>query len=159
MRTLTMSLILSMFLALGISSISLAQNSSGSVEDEIIALTYKIWKAENENDMATRKKYISEDYTEFNPSYSTLIEGRDKNFKLTNANNMSGKSLADEMLNPHVKVYGDVAILTYNFAGVIKGNDGKVTTSKAKSTRVYVKTNGTWMLVHANFAFDPTQIN
>ena len=55
MRTLTMSLILSMFLALGISSISLAQNSSGSVEDEIIALTYKIWKAENENDMATRK--------------------------------------------------------------------------------------------------------
>ncbi len=156
MRTLTMSLILSMFLVLGVSSMSLAQNSSGSVEDEIISLTYKIWKAENENDLTTRNKYISSNYTEFNPSYSTLIEGRDKNFNLTDANNKGGKSLADEMLNPKVKVYGDVAILTYNFAGVIKGNDGNVKTSKAKSTRIYVKTNGTWVLVHANFGMDPT---
>ncbi len=159
MKTLTMSLLFSMVLVIGISSISLAQNSSGSAENEIISLTYKIWKAENENDMATRNKYVSKDYTEFNPSYSTLIVGRDKNFKLTDANNMAGKSLADEMLNPHVKVYGDVAILTYNFAGVIKGNDGKVITSKAKSTRVYVKTNGTWMLVHANFGLDPIGSN
>ncbi len=63
------------------------------------------------------------------------------------------------MLNPKVQVYGDVAILTYNFAGVIKGNDGKVTVSKAKSTRVYVKMNGDWKLVHANFGSDPTTNN
>lgn len=144
--------ILFLFLALCFTSGLYAQSS---VEDEIISLTYKIWKAENENDMATRNKYISDDYTEFNPSYSTRIDGRTKNFNLSDANNSGGKSLADEMLNPKVQVYGEVAILTYNFAGVIKDASGKLTPSKAKSTRVYVKMNGTWKLVHANFGMDP----
>lgn len=146
------SFFLSIFLVLGFSSSLLAQTS---VEDEIISLTYKIWKAENEHDMAVRNKYIADDYTEFNPGYSTRIDGKTKNFTLTDAGNSGGTSLADEMLNPKVQVYGDVAILTYNFAGVIKGNDGKVTPSKAKSTRVYVKMNGDWKLVHANFGADP----
>jgi ketosteroid isomerase-like protein len=129
-------------------------SQSSSVEEEIIALTYKIWKAENEKDMSVRNKYIADDYTEFNQSYSTRIDGKNKNFKLSDANT-SGTSLADEMLNPKVQVYGDVAILTYNFAGVVKDNTGKVTSSKAKSTRVYIKMNGTWKLVHANFGMDP----
>ena len=158
MKTLkNVSFFVFLFLALAFSSDLCAQNKSA--EDEVIALTYKIWKAENENDMAVRNKYISEDYTEFNPSYSTLIDGKKKNFNLSDANFSGGKSLADEMLNPKVQVYGDVALLTYNFAGVIKNNDGKVVTSKAKSTRVYVKMNGDWKLVHANFGMDATTDN
>jgi ketosteroid isomerase-like protein len=147
------------FLILGFSSILFAQAPASSAEDEVIALTYKIWKAENEKDMATRNKYISDDYTEFNPSYSTRIDGKTKNFNLSDASFSNGTSLADELLNPKVQVYGDVAILTYNFAGVIKDNDGKVRSSKAKSTRVYVKMNGDWKLVHANFGSDPTTDN
>ena len=150
------SLVVFVFTIMVSSSINFAQTPNPSVEDEIIAITYKLWKAENENDMATRNKYVSDDYTEFNGSYSTRIDGKAKNFTLSDANLAGGKSLADEMLNPKVQVYGDVAILTYNFAGVIQGNDGKVTESKAKSTRVYVKMNGDWKLVHANFGFDPT---
>jgi len=142
-------------LVLGFSSSLFAQAAAPSAEEEIIALTYKIWKAENDKDMATRNKYISDDYTEFNSDYATRIDGKTKNFTLSDANFSGGTSLADEMLNPKVQVYGDVAILTYNFAGVIKNNDGKVVTSKAKSTRVYVKMNGTWKLVHANFGMDP----
>ena len=132
-----------------------AQTSMNSTENEIIALTYKIWKAENENDMATRNKYIADDYTEFNPVFSTRVDGKTKSFTLTDANSAGGKSLADEMLNPKVQVYGNTAILTYNFAGIIRSNDGKVVPSKAKSTRVYVKMDGDWKLVHANFAMDP----
>ena len=132
-----------------------AQTSMNSTENEIIALTYKIWKAENENDMATRNKYIADDYTEFNFVFSTRIDGRTKNFTLTDAYSMGGKSLADEMLNPKVQVYGNVAILTYNFAGITQNNDGKLVASKAKSTRVYVKMDGDWKLVHANFGMDP----
>jgi hypothetical protein len=33
-----------------------------------------------------------------------------------------------------------------------KDKDGVVEPALAKSTRVYVKQGGTWMLVHANFA-------
>ena len=160
MKTLkNVSSFMLVFLVLSHSSALFAQTPAPSAEEEIIALTYKIWKAENEKDMAVRNKYISDDYTEFNPAFSTRIDGKTKNFNLSDANSTGGTSLADEMLNPKVQVYGDVAILTYNFAGVIKNSDSKVVTSKAKSTRVYVKMNGDWKLVHANFGSDPKTDN
>jgi ketosteroid isomerase-like protein len=149
------SFVMVIFLILTLSTGIMAQVPPPSVEDEIIALTYKIWKAENENDMSVRNKYISDDYTEFNSGYSTRIDGKAKNFNLSDANFTAGSSLANEMLNPKVQVFGDVAILTYNYAGVIKENDGNVRSTKAKSTRVYVKMNGDWKLVHANFGYDP----
>jgi ketosteroid isomerase-like protein len=62
------------------------------------------------------------------------------------------KAMYSDMQNARVQVYGDSAILTYNFAGLRRGADGKVTPSLAKSTRVYVRQGGKWMLVHANFA-------
>jgi ketosteroid isomerase-like protein len=68
----------------------------------------------------------------------------------------SEKRISAEMLNPKVQVYnGDVAILTYNYAGLTIDKDGKTTPSRAKSTRVFVKKDNKWMLVHANFAADP----
>ena len=63
--------------------------------------------------------------------------------------------MASEMLNPKVQVYGDAAILTYNYAGVSKNKDNEMKPVRAKSTRVYVKQGGSWKLVHANFAPDP----
>jgi ketosteroid isomerase-like protein len=151
------SLFLFVFLVLGFSSTVIAQTPVPSAEEEVIALTYKLWDAENLKDMAFRNKHVSDDYTEFNSVFSTRIDGKTKNFKLSDANFSGGTSLSDEMLNPKVQVYGDVAILTYNFAGVVKDNDGKTRSSKAKSTRVYVKMNGEWKLVHANFGLDPTE--
>jgi ketosteroid isomerase-like protein len=156
MKSLNKTLFITVILLLLSYSTGLfAQSSTGSVKDEIITLTYQLWKAENEKDMEFRNKHVSADYTEFNASYSTRIDGRTRNFNLSDANFSGGTSLADEMLNPKVQIFGDVAILTYNFAGVIKGIDGKTINTKAKSTRVYVKMNSEWMLVHANFGFDP----
>ena len=156
MKTLNkVSFFMFTLLALCFSSSLFAQSAAPSVEDEIIALTYKLWKAEDDKDMATRNKYTADDYTEFNSDYATRIEGKAKNFNLSDANAKGGTSLANEMLNPKVQVFGDVAILSYNYAGVLKDNSGKVTGSKAKSTRVYVNMNGTWKLVHANFGADP----
>ncbi len=66
-----------------------------------------------------------------------------------------GRNMAAEMLNPKVQVYGDVAILSYNYAGIFKNKDGEMEPDRAKSTRVYVKQEGKWKLVHANFAPDP----
>ena len=56
------------------------------------------------------------------------------------------------MANAKVQVYGDVAILTYNYHGLSKNKDGEVEPQLAKSTRVYAKIDGAWKLVHANFA-------
>jgi ketosteroid isomerase-like protein len=54
-----------------------------------------------------------------------------------------------------VQVYGDVAILTYNYVGINKDKDGKFQPVRAKSTRVFAKQSGKWMLVHRNFGSDP----
>ena len=62
------------------------------------------------------------------------------------------KAMYSDMQNARVQTYGDTAVLTYNFAGLRRAADGKIAPSLAKSSRVYVKQGGKWMLVHANFA-------
>ena len=124
-----------------------------TVADQVIAVTKAQWAAEMKNDVATAMKNVADDYTEFNPDYPTRLDGKAMNVRLSEAfNSGSGDTVAAEMANPKVQVYGDVAILTYNYIGAAKNKDGEIESVKAKSTRVYVKQDGQWMLVHANFA-------
>ena len=123
------------------------------VADEVIAVTYAQWAADMANDTAKATEIMADDYTEFNSNFPTRIDGKALNARLAEANaQASGSLLAAEMANPKVQVYGDVAILTYNFFGISKDADGKTSPILAKSTRVYAKQGGKWMLVHANFA-------
>ena len=132
-----------------------AQSQSSSAADEVIAVTKAQWTAEMRKDMEGSQKMVAEDYTEFNDDYPTRLDGKKLNRKLAEANLGSpGRLMAAEMANEKVQVYGDVAILSYNFVGVAKDKDGKTETNRAKSTRVYVKKNGQWWLVHANFGKD-----
>lgn len=122
--------------------------------EEIMALTRAQWAAEDGNKPASETQAtVADDYTEFNPIVPVLVEGKALSGRFYEASRQSGDTgVVSEMLNPSVQFYGDTAILAYNFAGVTKGKDGKMTPNLAKSTRVYVKQGGKWMLVHANFA-------
>jgi len=124
------------------------------VAAEIMALARAQWAAEAAGkSIADQSIDTAEDYTEFNADYPARIEGKALNDRLAEASSKDGsKALVGEMANPKVQVYGDAAILTYNFVGLRQDKDGKVTPAGAKSTRVYTKMNGKWMLVHANFA-------
>jgi ketosteroid isomerase-like protein len=133
-----------------------AQQPKVSAADEVIAVTKSIWAAENAKNVAEAMKYIADDYTEFNGDFSTRLDGKALSMHLFEANAKDpGVSLVSEMANPKVQLYGDVAILSYNYVGLTQGKDGKIEPSRAKSTRVYVKQGGHWMLVHANFGADP----
>ena len=122
-------------------------------EEEVIKVTYAQWAAEIAKDADASAAIMADDYTEFNSAFPTLIDGKALNTKLANAlAEGGGGMLAGEMANAKVQAYGNVAILTYNFLGVIQDADGETEPMLAKSTRVYVKQNGTWKLVHANFA-------
>jgi ketosteroid isomerase-like protein len=132
------------------------QPPAKSAADEIVTLTKAQWAAENQKNIAEAMKSLADDYTEFNSDAATRIEGKALATRLGEAAvKDSGVPLASEMLNPKVQVYGDVAILSYNYFGVTQGKDGKLETSRAKSTRVYIKQAGQWKLVHANFGADP----
>jgi ketosteroid isomerase-like protein len=122
------------------------------VAAEVMALARAQWASEVAGEpMAQQNVTLADDYTEFNGDFPTLLIGKamaDRMGEVTPRD----KAMYSDMRNEHVQVYGDTAILTYNFAGLRREADGKVAPSLAKSTRVYVRQNGKWMLVHANFA-------
>jgi ketosteroid isomerase-like protein len=129
------------------------------VAAEVMALARAQWAAEVAGKSAAdQMANTADDYTEFNGDYPTRIDGKALNTQLSEAAvSSSVKTIAADMTNSKVQVYGDVAVLTYNFVGVTRDKDGKTEPSVAKSTRVYAKLNGKWMLVHANFAPAPTK--
>ena len=122
------------------------------VAAEVMALARSQWAADIAGQPAARmNETLADDYTEFNGDYPTRIDGKTMAMKMAEIP-PSSKSLYGDMQNAKVQVYGDTAILTYNYAGISRAPDGKIEPSLAKSTRVYVRDKGRWMLVHANFA-------
>ena len=122
------------------------------VAAEIMALARAQWASEIAGEpMAQQNAQMADDYTEFNGDFPTLIVGKAAATRMGEVT-PNDKAMYSDLRNGHVQVYGDTAILTYNFAGLRRAADGKVAPSLAKSTRVYVKQNGQWKLVHANFA-------
>ena len=127
--------------------------AGAGTEEEIIALTRAQWAAEVAEDAEGSASILADDYTEFNANFPTRIDGKAFNTKLYQAMaEGGGKMLVGEMANAKVQDYGNVAILTYNFIGVMQDGEGETSPQLAKSTRVYVKQGGAWKLVHANFA-------
>lgn len=138
-------------LALAASAPAMAEENP-RVAAEIMALTRAQWAAEMaRSPVSEQMTAIAEDYTEFNADHPTLIQGRALNARLYEAWAAGPTTLVGEMQNPRVQVYGDTAILTYNYVGLVRSREGDITSSNAKSTRVYVRQNDHWMLVHANF--------
>jgi ketosteroid isomerase-like protein len=122
------------------------------VAAEIMALARAQWASEIGGQPAAQQMAsVADDYTEFNGDYPTRIDGKAMALAMSSIP-PSTKSVYGDMQNPKVQVYGDTAILTYNFAGISRQADGKTIPSIAKSTRVYHCQGGRWMLVHANFA-------
>lgn len=140
----------------GLFCVAAAQQSGSSAADEVIAITKAQWKAENAGNTAEALKTLADDYTEFNGEFATRVEGKAQALRMAEGQAApAGSIVVAEMANPKVQVYGDTAILTYNYMGVNKDKEGKTTNTRAKSTRVYVKKGGQWWLVHANFGADP----
>ena len=122
------------------------------VAAEVIALAKAQWAAEIAGQPASQQMAsVADDYTEFNADYPTLIQGKAMALRMSEIAPYE-KSVFADMQNPNVQVYGDTAILTYNYAGITRASDGKVKPQTAKSTRIYTRVGGQWMLVHANFA-------
>ncbi len=124
------------------------------VAAQVMALARAQWDAEIAGKpVSDQIASLADDYTEFSPGTPIRIDGKAMNARFYNAVSMDGsKPLVSDMVNPKVQVYGDTAILTYNFVGMLQTKDGKVEPNNAVSTRVYSLINGKWMLVHGHFS-------
>lgn len=146
--------ILLLFASVAVLSLTvIAEPTHEQVADEVIAITKAEWAAAMRKDAAAAMKNVADDCTVFEADFPTRLDGRAMNVRWAETlASASGSLVMAEMANEKVQVYGDVAILSYNFIGAVKDKDGKIETALAKSTRVYVKQGGEWKLVHANFA-------
>ena len=150
MRKLVGLLVMATVVSLTAMPLSAAENSR--VAAEVMAMARAQWAAEVAKQPAEAQlSSLADDYTEFNPDYPTRLDGKELAVRLLSVT-PDIVPVVSEMQNSKVQVYGDTAILTYNFVGVNRSMDGKLKPNTAKSTRVYVRQNGRWMLVHANFA-------
>ena len=146
--------ILLVFVGVALLSLAvIAQPTEKQVADEVIAITKAEWAAEMRKDVATALKNVADDCTLFLVAFPTRLDGKAMLIRWREAQaGGSGSLVMAEMANEKVQVYGDVAILSYNFIGATKEKDGEIDRERTKSTRVYVRQGGQWMLVHANFA-------
>ena len=149
----TITALVAVLLAMGSTSPLVAQ-SDEQIAQEVMALARAQWQAVIDQRPTTETmKDVADDYTEFDRGLPTRVDGKAMNMRFAEAYaGGPGGLVAADMANPKVQVYGDVAILSYNFIGAVRTADGAIEPSLAKSTRVYAKIDGRWQLVHANFA-------
>ena len=149
----TITALVAVLLAMGSTSPLVAQ-SDEQIAQEVMALARAQWQAQIDQRPTTETmKDVADDYTEFDRGLPTRVDGKAMNMRFAEAYaGGPGGLVAADMANPKVQVYGDVAILSYNFIGAVRTADGAIEPSLAKSTRVYAKIDGRWQLVHANFA-------
>ncbi len=149
----TITALVAVLLVMGSTSPLVAQ-SDEQIAQEVMALARAQWQAAIDQRPTTETmKDVADDYTEFDRGVPTRVDGKAMNMRFAEAYaGGPGGLVAADMANPKVQVYGDVAILSYNFIGAVRTADGAIEPSLAKSTRVYAKIDGRWQLVHANFA-------
>lgn len=129
------------------------QHSHTGVAKEVIEITKAEWASIMAKKASAAMKNVADDCTMWVPDYPNRIDGKTTIHNLTEAETQGpGKLILAEMANEKVQVYGDVAILSYNFMGMAKDKDGVVEPTQAKSSRVYLNKDGQWWLVHANFS-------
>ncbi len=60
-----------------------------------------------------------------------------------------------EMHQPEVTVRDDTAWITYYWTDAVTSPDGARSTSSGKSTRIFVRENGSWLCIHGHYTLRP----
>jgi ketosteroid isomerase-like protein len=128
-----------------------ARADNASVEKEVMDTVAREWAAEMKGDVDGMLKSKSKDITMFDLGNPYRTDYTVDN-TIVRAETKPGAIITEHMINPKVQVYGDIAILTYNFVGLSKGSDGKLWHDYNRATRIYHKENGQWMWVHGHFS-------
>lgn len=142
---------LALVLACGISlsaSTVADRNSKQAIADEIIALEKASFKAWQRKDKQFYAEYWADDFSEFLPQSSQLTANPKANLLPDLEKSFDDWNLIDiQMHDPRVKIYKDIALLTY--AETVEGSfKGDAVKYEGKVTMVYVKKDGRWRGLH-----------
>lgn len=123
-----------------------APESEAQIRSEVIAREKASFDAWKRQDWAFYDDYWSSGMTEFLPQ-SRRLATKDEVMPTLGETMRRWRLDGIEMHDPHVQIYGKVAILTYT--ETVSGRyDGKPNHYEGKVTMVYVREDGEWKGVH-----------
>lgn len=157
-----LSLVLSilLFFAVGYGVTASSSNAAEPQSQDEIAraivarerAAYDAWQRKDKNFYSD---YLADDSTYFGPM-SPYLETDPKTNFLPKFEQYAErfKMLDFQMYSPRVQVYGDTAVLTYNFNATVDVS-GRPMHYTGKITSVYVKQGGVWRVVHGHESMNP----
>jgi len=119
-------------------------------ESEIIELTRRLLHSITQSDWTTYSELCSEDLISVEPEANGhLVQGMEFHkhyFDMADGSPYAG--VTTTLSSPHVRLIGDVAVITYVRQTQRVENDGKSRTTSTPETRVWQSVDGQWKHVH-----------
>lgn len=119
-----------------------------NTEQEVLTITEEMLRAMYTGDPAVHRRYCAEDMSSFEWYIAPYrIDGVEFHLRLIEAGGNGEPSRLD-MLTPRVQIYGDTAIVNYTLMKTVIAEGQPPQFSTINETRVFVKIEGTWKMVH-----------
>jgi ketosteroid isomerase-like protein len=131
-----------------------ALGAPGSDEEAIQAVLVDMWDAIEKGDIDRYQSHIHPDFTQFGENDVYLAEGKELEVSGMADYVKRATGVATRMHQPKVTVRGDVAWITYYWTDS-GTTEGRRFTSRGKSTRILVKENGKWLVIHGHYTAVP----
>jgi len=122
-----------------------------NAEEEVLAITRQMLDAMHTADPEVHRRHCAEDMSSYEWYIApNRIDGLEFHLKLIEGGGNGAPSRLD-LLTPRVQVYGDTAIVNYTLLKTVLPGPGILLPpefSTINETRVFVKLDGVWKMVH-----------
>ena len=121
---------------------------SNEIESALLAVNQRLLNAIAAGDWNTYAELCDPSLTAFEPeALGQVVEGLDfHKFYFTGSG--SGGRRQNSMCSPHVRVMGDVAVLSYFRLTQVHDEQARFSSAGTEETRVWQKQDGKWKHVH-----------
>ena len=123
-------------------------------KEEVTKTLISMWDAIEKGDIDRYASYVHNDFTQFGETDSILKVGKNEEVNGINEWIKNSSDIHTEMIDPIITINGNVAWIVYYWSDSGLTN-GKLFSSKGKSTRIFVKESGKWLCIHGHYTLLP----
>ena len=124
------------------------QSAEETSAAEVLEITRQMLDAMYTSDPEVHRRHSAEDMSSYEWYIAPQrIDGLEFHLRLIESGGNGAASSLD-MLTPRVQVYGDTAIVNYTLLKTMLSQDAPPRFSTMNETRVFVKLEGVWKMVH-----------
>ena len=136
------------FLSIVMPRLHSQENSDQDIAKEIIALERAALDRSDKNDVSRFLELSDPGVSYFDPFLEKAIHGREELAAYYKRVIVGENSASGEMSNAKVQVFGDFAVLTFNY----RNTTDKDSAARWNTTEVYRRTKNGWRIVHTHWA-------